>query len=186
MSCVEELPRVAHDETGFVSVFQYKDETIRRLLWTLKYKGGKDIAAVCAKMLYEELCAELEELVLFQEFEKPLVIPIPLSQKRWRERGFNQAELIAKELVTHGEGFKLCVEVLEKHKETAPQATIKNREARLRNVLGCFSLSHPEQIAGRNIILIDDIYTTGGTMLEARKVLEAAGARKILCCTVAH
>lgn len=184
-SCLGDLPRVVRDERGFMSVFQYKDETIRHLLWALKYKGSRDIARTCAHMLYEELCAELSERTLFEEFGNPLVVPIPLSARRQRERGFNQAELIAREIATAGT-FELETHVLEKHKETKPQATIKNRAERFKNVAGCFKISHPEKISGRNIILVDDIYTTGGTIVEARALLEKAGAREVLCATVAH
>lgn len=184
--CIPRIPRTYNDEPGFISVFQYKDKNIRRLLWALKYRGGSDVARICAQILYEAVCAELWDLALFGGFEKPLVIPIPLSAKRLRERGFNQAELIAREVTRLGEGFELCTSVLEKHRETKPQATIKNRAERLQNVTGCFRISHPEKIAERNILLIDDIYTTGGTMLEARKVLEQAGARKVIACAVAH
>ncbi len=184
-SCLPRLPRTVRDEQGFISVFQYKDETIRRLLWALKYKGSRDVARVCACMLYEEVCAELSERTLFEEFERPLVIPIPLSMRRRRERGFNQAELIAREIAATGT-FELETHVLEKCKETRPQATIKNRAERFKNVAGCFTISHPEKIVGRNIILVDDIYTTGGTMTEARAMLKKAGAHEVLCVTVAH
>ena len=184
-SCLPRLPRTVRDEQGFISVFQYKDETIRHLLWALKYKGSKDVAYICARMLYEEVCAELSERTLFEEFENPLVVPIPLSARRRRERGFNQAELIAREMAATGT-FELQTSMLEKCKETKPQATIKNRAERFKNVAGCFKISSPEKIVERNIILVDDIYTTGGTMTEARATLKKAGAREVLCVTVAH
>ena len=184
--CISRMPKTTLDEPDFISVFAYKDETIRHLLSVLKYKSGRDIARICGALIYEELCALLSERALFGEFEKPIIIPVPLSESRARERGFNQAELIAQEVAGAEKTFELCTGVLVKRKETRPQATIKNRAERLKNIVGCFHIVHPEKIHGRNIILIDDIYTTGGTMKEARKVLEQAGARNILCATVAH
>ncbi len=132
------------------------------------------------------ICAELGDELYFDEFQKPLVIPIPLTRARKRERGFNQSELIARELVALENTFELRTDILEKRKETRAQATIRNRAERLNNVVGCFSVSAPSAARGRNIILVDDIYTTGGTMSEARAVLEKAGAQKILACAVAH
>ena len=84
--------------------------------------------------------------------------------------------------------------ILIKNKETEHQAHIKNRKERLKNLIGSFTIKSSKQnakenisiIKGRNIILIDDITTTGATLNEAKKILRQAGARKIIAFTVAH
>ena len=131
---------------------------------------------------------ELSELSVMENFREPLLIPIPLSPKRYRERGYNQAELICRELIKidRNKNFKLEKNILIKPKETEHQARIKNRRERLENIVGSFSVKNVESIKNRNIILIDDITTTGATLAEARKILKKSGARKIIAFTVAH
>lgn len=126
-----------------------------------------------------------------ENFTEPILIPIPLSKKRLCERGYNQAELICKELIKinnlrHGVDIKLENKVLIKPKETKHQAKIENRGERLLNIVGSFDIQNAELIKNRNIILIDDITTTGATLSEAKKVLKHFGARKIIAFAVAH
>ena len=84
--------------------------------------------------------------------------------------------------------FILEKNILIKPKETKHQARIHNRGERLKNIIGSFAIKNTEKnlLKNRNIILIDDIITTGATLTEARKTLKKAGARKIIAFTVAH
>jgi len=97
IECLNSIPKSETDEKGFISIFQYRDPSIRTMLWALKYKGTHSIASTCAQILYDELFEILSEKALLENFINPLIVPIPLSKKREHERGFNQAELIAKE-----------------------------------------------------------------------------------------
>ena len=152
------------------------------------------MVSVFAENIYDKIIEELSEMSLLQNFTAPILIPIPLSSKRYRERGFNQAELICIELVkiskTRGEVFTLAKNVLIKIKETEHQARIKDRSVRLKNLVGSFAIKNQEKnsefLKGKNIILIDDITTTGATLNEARKILRQAGVRKVIAFTVAH
>ncbi len=186
MDCRARIAKTRHDEPGFFSVFEYKEKPVHSLLQSLKYKGGRDVAKTCAELLYEHLCEYLGERVLFNKFEKPLVVPIPLHPKRMRERGFNQAELIGRELVKLDASLELSSDMLKRIKNTESQTKMKNRDERIKNVHECFAVHNPEKIKERNIILIDDVYTTGATMNEARAALKKSGAREVLCVTVAH
>ena len=144
-----------------------------------------------------------------ENFIEPVLIPIPLSPKRYRERGYNQAQLICEELIKinnlrhgvdvnnannayirHGVYMQLEKKILIKPKETEHQARIKNRNIRLKNLSGSFVIKNTAEniarIKRKNIILIDDIITTGATLSEARKVLKQNGARKVIAFTVAH
>lgn len=82
--------------------------------------------------------------------------------------------------------FQLEKNILIKSKETEHQAKIENRAQRLKNIAGSFAVQNTSLIQNRNIILFDDITTTGATLSEARKVLKEAGARKIIAFTLAH
>lgn len=109
------------------------------------------------------------------------VIPVPLSIKRIHERGYNQSELLARVVADHF-SLKMEVNLLKKIKEIKPQFKLE-REERLSNIKGAFSCSPLE---GKNVLLIDDIYTTGATVLEASSALKAAGAKHIYILTLAR
>ncbi len=168
-----------------LALFDYQKPLVRQAIWELKYRGNKKIAALLAQCLYEELAEELSERKTFGHFEKPLLVPVPLSKKRLRERGFNQCELLADVLKNLGGNFfEVRFDLLVKTKDTESQ-TSKNRARRLENLKGCFSVSRPEEVAGRNVIVLDDVVTTGATFEEARRTLQAAGAR-VMLAAVAH
>jgi ComF family protein len=118
----------------------------------------------------------------------PCSAPIPISKTRLKERGYNQTLLLAKALVhlDNNQNFKLEENILLKIKETLHQARLKNKKARLENLLGTFEVINIEKIQNRNIILIDDVVTTGATLTEAKKVLRKAGAKKIIAFSIAH
>ena len=143
---------------------------------------------VFAEALYGRILEELADHAQFENFREPILISIPLAPKRKRGRGFNQATLLCKELVKLDKdvNFKLEKNVLYKPKDTEHQAKIEDRRKRLQNIVGSFSVKNSEIIRGENIILIDDVTTTGATLAEARKVLRAAGAKKIIAFTIAH
>ncbi len=216
---------------ALLSCFSYRDPLIRQAIWELKYRGNKKVAVLLATILHDELLAFLEEYAPLTNFTDPLLIPIPLSKKRERERGFNQCHLLVDEImrldsssispnkgstavfgvegcispnkgstrVGEGEGcqsrtvndpnvgrnFTLSL-ALTKIKDTPSQTKAENRESRMKNLENCFRVKNPMLVVGRNIILIDDVATTGATLQEARRTLRASGARKVIAFTVAH
>jgi ComF family protein len=110
-------------------------------------------------------------------------VPVPLSKKKLRWRGFNQAEEIAKELANFLK-IPLISDCLIKTKETKDQVELSEKE-RKENVKGAFYIKNKEKIAGKNVLLVDDVFTTGATMEEAAKVLNEAGSEKIVGVVVA-
>jgi len=192
LECLRDAPGALRESAKWIfPIFDYRYPAIKKALWLLKYKGKHRLAMVFAEIIYEKILEELSELSIMENFTNVIVIPIPLSPKRYRERGFNQAELICNEIVKidklrSGIDLKLVKNVLIKPKETDHQAQIKDRSARLKNITGSFAIKNIELIKNKNIILIDDILTTGATLNEARKVLRQAGARKVIAFTVAH
>ena len=112
-----------------------------------------------------------------------LIVPIPLHSKRRRERGFNQAELLAK-TISENLGL-LPTNALERTKNTKAQAKLKKSECREENVAGCFKIKNPESVRDKNIILVDDVFTSGATMNEAVKILKENGAKRIIALVAA-
>lgn len=104
-----------------------------------------------------------------------LIVPLPLSKKRWRWRGFNQAEILGRELNAHFL-YDLSLE-LKRAKHQKPQASLGEDE-RAENIKNAFIWTGAD-LSGRTIILVDDIVTTGATLNEAARVLKAAGAKRV-------
>ena len=169
-------------------IFDYRNPKIKKAIWFIKYRGKKKIVETFAKILHDHINEELSELMIMENFQKPILIPIPLSRARYRERGFNQSQILCEEIIKINQNKYLDTKnnILFKNKETEHQARIKDRNTRLKNLSGSFEVKNHELIKGRNIILIDDVTTTGATLDEARKVLKKAGARKIIAFTIAH
>ncbi|HTE48984.1 MAG TPA: phosphoribosyltransferase family protein [Candidatus Paceibacterota bacterium] len=192
IKCLSDFPTAERETAKWIfPLFDYRHPPLKRALWLFKYKNKKSLARFFAKIIYDKILEELSELSLMENFNHAVLIPIPLSNLRYRERGYNQAELICKELIRinklrHGADLILENNILIKPKETKHQAHIENKTKRLKNITGSFSVKNCETLKGRNIILIDDIITTGATLTEAKKILKLSGARKVIAFTVAH
>ncbi|MGM0653160.1 MAG: ComF family protein [Bacillota bacterium] len=137
----------------------------RLLLHNLKYYGRRSLGRPLGRWLAYELNTQQVQL-------PDLVVPIPLHRDREKERGFNQSALIAKHLA-------MFLEVpfsplLDKHKKTLSQTALSRRD-RQNNIHGAFSLAGPIK-SGSTVLLVDDIYTTGSTMMEAADILYRHGA----------
>ncbi len=157
----------------------YTDEIVKNLVHLLKFKYVKSAAEPLARLLVryaENLRIPIAEY---------LVMPIPLSGRRSRERGFNQSELIAEIFAAH---FGLLLETKNflRTKNTKAQSETKNLSERSENVKNCFGIKNPELFRGKKIILIDDVTTSGATFLEAALALKSADAKKIIALAVAR
>lgn len=107
-----------------------------------------------------------------------IIIPVPMNRKKLKLRGYNQVELIAKELVNSGVSIKLDTKSLIKQKNTIPQSTLSKIE-RKSNLIGAYKIDNNKNIIGKNILLFDDIFTTGSTVNECSRILKKNGAKKI-------
>ncbi len=188
MECVSQIPLAENDPSSdIISIFSYKNPIIKKALWMLKYENKREITNNLAAATHDIILEELADLAIAKNFTNPLLIPIPLSEKRFRERGYNQSELLARALIEKdSHSFTMATDVLYKIKDTKNQVEIKDRKDRLKNLTNCFAAKNEATIKNRNIILIDDITTTGATLKEAKKVLKRAGTKKILALTIAH
>jgi competence protein ComFC len=163
-----------------------KTSLLKKLIERLKYKFSEELTDDLSSLL--QACvsssASSPELINFFDqlfVEGVFVIPVPLHKKRLRDRGFNQAELLARSL------GRPIFDVMIRTVYTPPQAHL-NRRNRLRNLTGAFILKkgQDELVAGRSVILIDDVCTTGSTLNECAKVLKQAGASKIVALVLAR
>ncbi len=186
--CLTNIPPVIQIFDTTISVFSYKNAVIKKALWILKYKGNKKMGEIFARAMYDKILEEISDEKLLSNFHEPLLIPIPLSQKRLKERGFNQSEVIAREIsiLDTEVSFTFSDKILYKIKDTPSQVSIKDKKKRLQNLHACFTIKDKKYVRNKNIILIDDITTTGATLAEAKKTLLTAGAKKVIAFTVAH
>jgi ComF family protein len=156
---------------------------LRELIHLLKYDQIRPAANVLGGFLAEAITG-LE--VNFSE-ERVIVIPVPLYKGKRRQRGFNQAELIAKAALKSKKSkrFELKSGVLKRVRPTESQIGL-TRHQRRENIRGAFGVVKKEEIAGREILLVDDVFTTGTTASECARVLLRSGASKVCVATVAR
>jgi ComF family protein len=173
---------------GSAGLWSYKNDFVRSLIWELKFHRNQTVLACLADILYEHLLEEASDLVLFGESDKILLVPIPTSALRLKERGFNGVEVLLKSVIAldEGEVFEDGSALLKKIKEVPRQTKIKNRAKRIANVRGVFTCPYPEDVHDRVVFVIDDVTTTGATLAEAVGVLREAGAKEVKCFTLAH
>ena len=112
------------------------------------------------------------------------VLPIPIHKKRLRERGFNQATLLANGIV-EAEGVPVLTDMLVRKRHTVAQSSL-DREARQQNIVGAFEVRDPDIIRGKNLLVIDDVFTTGATIREAVSELWTADPAEIDVLTLAR
>jgi len=185
LSGIGEAPSVSGADWIF-PLFPYKNKHIRAIIWELKYKENTLPLDSIGKRLHEEIIAQISDVALFDTDAQFLLIPIPISNLRRSERGYNQSEYIAKAILQNDLAHTLLYapQWFSKVKETASQSHSQSREERMKNLIGCFEAD--TRVEGKYIILIDDVVTTGSTLCEARKTLLDAGARDVFAFTVAH
>lgn len=156
---------LAYDEVVRGAIHRYKFSRVRAL--------GKPFAALMARCLSDRLPDGAD-----------LICWAPLSKRRLRERGFDQAELLAREV---GRLLSIAaVSALRKTRDTAPQSELEEESARRANARGVYALLPGADLAGRRVVLVDDVVTSGSTLSECAALLRQGGAAQVYCLTLAR
>lgn len=189
LSGLPAAPPTENDD--LIALFDYKHSLVREMVWELKYGGNRRVAAKLGQVLYEAIHHELSERAIFDNWDKPLLVPVPVSDKRRFERGWNQSELLCKALTdceSHlsQKSFKYLPRHLAKIRHTESQTKATSKKERFENIKDSMLVLHPPAVQGRCVVVVDDVLTTGATFAEARRALKVAGAKKIICVAVAH
>lgn len=156
-----------------------EEKFCRRVFAAGLYSGLLHDLIVRLKYRYEERLASYlgRRMAETMEGDYDLILPVPLYRSRLRERGFNQALLLAREVAK-----KIRVEVdpflLTKHRSTLPQAALRGEERR-KNLKNAFALSESGKVKDKKLLLVDDVYTTGATLEAVSEVLLEAGASEV-------
>jgi competence protein ComFC len=160
-----------------ISPFLYEDP-IRHIILQMKFY--EFLAA--ADVLGYYMADKLAKSDILQKID--LVTFVPLSDKRYKERGFNQAKLLAVGLLDHLDRRVFLEDILRKPVDNLTQSTLSPQQ-RLENVKGVYAVREKADIAGKSILLIDDVMTTGATLNECSKQLKKAGAKSVYAATAA-
>lgn len=156
------------------SIFAY-EEIIAGLIHELKYSGD-----MTGLETFQHLSRQ--HLILNDLNIPDFILPVPLHIKRLRERGFNQALLLAKKIFPE-ENKRIRYDILLRQTDTPTQTGLSGRERR-KNLKNAFIIKRSSELTGRNILILDDVYTTGSTVNECAKVLKTAGCKRVEVLTI--
>jgi ComF family protein len=160
------------------SLFFYsQDSILQELLHQLKYRGNQELGIQLGSFLGTALKNT-------SRFPVDVLVPVPLHPSKEKSRGFNQATLICQGIAAVT-GLPVCTTLLRKNTERSTQ-TKKNRAERLENMVGIFEATPPDQSKYKNILLVDDVITTGATLEACGQALLEAGERKLWIASVCY
>lgn len=165
-------------------LFDYRNNAVKLIVQSIKYKNNSSLRKMVASYLCDEVTEMSADISLF-DGKEPILIPMPMSKQEKRRRGFNQCEELCKEIgKMNRSNIEISYNCLRKIRETARQTKL-GKEERILNVKN--SMLAENKIANkRTIIVLDDVYTTGSTLEEARRALRAAGAKRVIGLFIAH
>jgi ComF family protein len=161
---------------------------LRDLIHLFKYRQVKSAGPHLARMLEQAMTNAALDFSRHTPADPVLVCPVPLWPGKRRTRGFNQAEELARILARArrpAASIQLDTVSLVRKRDTASQTGL-TRQQRQANLRGAFAVAHPERVAGRTVLIVDDVMTTGTTAGECARVLLKAGAKEVFVATVAR
>lgn len=184
-NCYKQLTKYELQNNSNEKYFLYKyEELIRKMIINYKFNGKGYLYNLFSECILnnEKACEFIKQY--------DVLVPVPLHKKRRNERGYNQSELIAEKITKElqkKETFNKIIlneKLLKKIKNTKPQSK-QNLKGRVKSVKGVYIVNKPIEIRGKKVLLFDDIYTTGSTYRECKKVLLNAGATEVGIFTIA-
>lgn len=188
--CEKELPVMKHvcaieslpvDGTNALTVYcalRYTG-TVKTGIVSMKYGDRPQVCEFLGETLYRVLAESRECNLCFSDFD--VVVPVPSTPEKIKMRGYNQAELIAAKFAQLAE-LPMETGVLKKNSNVASQSTL-NMAARQKSVAGVYEIADASVVAGKKVLLVDDILTTGATAIAIARILYQAGAEQVVCLT---
>lgn len=162
------------------------DQSLMSVILSLKYRGKTRAAEPLGRLLFETFSRH------WSDGNIDAIVPVPLHPRRLRRRGFNQAYLLvrnwpklAREKTAAPSPWRIEGAALVRRRSTASQTGL-DRRARAGNVRGAFAVARPEAVAGRRVLLVDDVMTTGATVEACARALRTAGAERVDVLTLAR
>lgn len=164
--------------SGFISLFIFeKDKALQSLIHSFKYNkrflNAKFLGSLVGNKLGEQI----------KDWNINLIIPVPLHHLKKAERGYNQSEFIVKGL-SRKLGIPFTTKAIKRIRYTESQTTF-NQVEREKNISNAFKIKNKNKIIDKNILIVDDVITTGSTIKECGKALLGSGAKSIYACSVA-
>ena len=150
------------------------DKTLQHIIHALKYKKQFRLGIFLGETIGEK--------VKTLNWPIDIIIPVPIHHLKKVERGFNQSDFLAKGL-TNSLKIPNSTRIVKRTRHTESQTRLNMKE-RGKNVADAFRVKKPKKLQGKNILLVDDVCTTGATILECAKMLKSAGAVKVFACTI--
>lgn len=169
----------------------YSDKNFTRHLYLFRYDGiirDKIIQykfqdkAYLSELFVNFITKNKKVCGFFKNYD--IIIPVPISKNRKKERGYNQTAIIARKIANEIENLTFEQNVIKKIKDIVPQSTL-NVEERVHNVKNAYIVVNSEKIQGKRLVLLDDVFTTGSTVNECSRVLKEYGAMNIDVVTIA-
>lgn len=168
-----EVPKMYFDK--LFSLFLYKG-IIRKRILEFKFRNKPYLGRLFAEVM--------SDFLNDKKWDFDIVIPVPMHYRRFFNRGYNQSVILAKE-ISNLMKKTLKLNVLRKIKKSAVQSTLNLNQRKI-NILNSYGIKNKKDILNKNILLVDDIYTTGATVNECSRVLKEYGARKVFVITISH
>ncbi|MEX2369283.1 MAG: hypothetical protein WD552_02755 [Candidatus Paceibacterota bacterium] len=179
---LERLPPSRQPEKVFISaVCDYRAPAVRQVVKAAKYDGSREAVTLMSECMQEELLALCQENRIFAD--KIVITPVPISDHRRREHGFNHSWRIAQEIEARDESNTFQARRLLRKVRKTPAQTSLSKKKRLKNLAGSFTA---KEIDDELVIVIDDVTTTGATLTEARRAIKEVSDAKVLALTFAH
>lgn len=174
--CPECYKTTKNSFDGVFIASHYNDKLLKKTIHYYKYRFVRDLS--------EPLSILLAQALQNSTLPAPdIIIPVPLHKRRYRWRGFNQANNLATALNLQ---ISVITDILVRVRYTAPQVKLQNKKKRQENLNNAFVIKNTSQITGKNILLVDDVMTTGATLAECARVLKLSGAKTVSCLVLAR
>lgn len=199
IQCITQLDQPEHNLPDWIiTAYNYKNPIVRKCILHLKEYPNKHLTDILIKNIYNQDSfapsltpdpspVEREKTLCNKNLDdKIFIIPVPMTRDRFYERGFNQAEIIAGSVLPYYPASILCTDAVVKESGHAKQATLTEKSSRIKNAEHIFHITKPAVIAGRDILIVDDLVTSGATISALRDELLSAGARSVKGFAVGH